>query len=50
MPVMLGVLSGATLGARILTGARSRSLRLLFAMVIVLLGIEMIVNALTGRL
>lgn len=42
MPVMLGVLAGALVGARILTGARSRVLRLLFAAVVVVLGFQMI--------
>jgi uncharacterized membrane protein YfcA len=48
MPVMLGVLAGSLLGARILPGAKSRSLRLLFAVVIVALGLEMIYQGLTG--
>ncbi len=44
MPVMLGVLLGSLLGARILAGAQVRMLRLLFSIVILALGIEMIVN------
>jgi uncharacterized membrane protein YfcA len=48
MPVMLGVLAGSLLGARLLPGAKSRSLRLLFAVVIVALGLEMIYQGLTG--
>ncbi len=50
MPVMLGVLGGAMLGSRILPSQRTRSLRLVFGVVIVALGIEMIYNSLTGRL
>ncbi len=50
MPVMLGVLLGSLLGARFLAGAQTRVLRIIFAVVILVLGIEMIYNGLTGRL
>ncbi len=50
MPVMLGVLAGSLLGARMLAGAKTRVLRIVFAVVILALGIEMIYNGLTGRL
>jgi uncharacterized membrane protein YfcA len=50
MPVMLGVLSGSLIGARILAGAKVRVLRVVFTMVIAALGIEMIFNALTRRI
>ncbi len=50
MPVMLGVLAGSVLGARVLVLARPRVLRLVFALVIVALGIEMIYKGLTGGL
>lgn len=50
MPVMLGVLAGSLLGARILVRARVRALRFVFAAVVVALGIEMIYNGITGRL
>ena len=50
MPVMLGVLLGSLLGARMLAGAKTRILRIIFAVVILMLGIEMIYNGLTGRL
>jgi uncharacterized protein len=50
MPVMLGVLAGSLMGAKILVHAEVKTLRLVFALVIVALGIEMIVNSLTGRL
>ncbi len=50
MPVMLGVLAGSMLGARVLVRAHPRSLRIVFAIVIVILGIEMIFNGITGKL
>jgi uncharacterized membrane protein YfcA len=49
MPVMLGVLAGSLLGARVLVRAQTRMLRIVFSLVIVLLGAEMIYNGLTGR-
>lgn len=42
MPVMLGVLAGALIGARILRSAQSRVLRLLFGLVVLVLGFQMI--------
>ena len=48
-PVMLGVLSGSLLGARVLTQSRASLLRIVFALVIVALGVEMIVNGWMGR-
>jgi uncharacterized membrane protein YfcA len=48
MPVMLGVLIGSLTGARILAQAQTRRLRWVFSAVILALGIEMIVNGLTG--
>jgi uncharacterized membrane protein YfcA len=50
MPVMLGVLAGALLGTRVLVRARVQMLRRVFASVILLLGIEMIFNGLTGKI
>ena len=50
MPVMLGVLIGALLGARVLTRVDSGALRRVFAVVIVILGFEMIYNGLRGNL
>jgi hypothetical protein len=50
MPVMLGVLIGSLLGARILVEAETKWLRLLFSMVIALLGAEMVYKGLTGRI
>jgi uncharacterized membrane protein YfcA len=49
MPVMLGVLAGSVLGARVLVRAQTQILRMVFSLVIVLLGVEMIYNGLTGR-
>jgi uncharacterized membrane protein YfcA len=49
-PVMLGVLSGALIGARILGAARTRSLRLIFATVVVVLAAEMLYKGIRGTL
>ena len=49
MPVMLGVLAGAFLGARILPGAGTKYLRILFSAAIVILGVEMLVKGLGGK-
>ena len=49
-PVMLGVLAGALLGARILTAAPTRTLRLLFATVVVILASEMLYKGIRGTL
>ncbi len=50
MPVMLGVLIGSLLGARVLVTVQTQVLRIVFSIVIVVLAIEMIYNGLTGRL
>jgi uncharacterized membrane protein YfcA len=50
MPVMLGVLAGSMLGARLLAQAQVRQLRLLFAVVIAALAVQMIYNGLRGRI
>jgi uncharacterized membrane protein YfcA len=50
MPVMLGVLLGSLAGARVLTGASVRVLRLVFGVLVSALAIEMIVSALRGKL
>jgi uncharacterized protein len=50
MPVMLGVLIGSVLGARVLATTHPKKLRLIFAIVIALLGAEMIFNGVMGRL
>ncbi len=48
MPVMLGVLLGSVLGARILMRANTRLLRKIFSGVIVVLAIQMIYKGITG--
>jgi uncharacterized protein len=50
MPVMLGVLLGSLAGTRVLARARTRPLRIIFSLVLLLLGFEMIYNGLSGRL
>ena len=50
MPVVLGVLGGATLGVRILARTRQKVLRIVYALVIVALAVEMIVNGAAGRI
>jgi len=49
MPVMLGVLLGSILGARILAGAQVRVLRWVFSGVIGALAVEMIYGGVRGR-
>jgi uncharacterized protein len=49
MPVMLGVLPGAFLGARLLANAKVSTLRKVFGTVILVLAVEMIYNGLTGK-
>ena len=49
-PVMLGVLAGSLVGARILVHTRVSLLRTIFALVIVALGIEMIMNGWLGKI
>jgi hypothetical protein len=49
MPVMLGVLAGALLGAKLLMHMRVKTLRTIFGAVILALAIEMIVNGITGK-
>jgi uncharacterized membrane protein YfcA len=50
MPVMLGVLGGSMIGSRVLMKAKVATLKILFAVVIVALGVEMIYSGLTGRI
>ncbi len=49
-PVMLGVLAGSLLGARLLVRARVSLLRSIFTLVILALGVEMILNGWMGRM
>ena len=50
MPVMLGVLLGSMLGATALMKMHTRILRIVFSVVIGVMAIEMIFNAVTGRI
>ncbi len=50
MPVMLGVLLGASGGARILPTAKSQSLRVLFSAFVFIMAVEMIYRGSVGRL
>jgi uncharacterized protein len=50
MPVMLGVFAGSMIGARVLTKTRSTNLRMIFAAVILVVGIYMIYKGFKGSL
>jgi hypothetical protein len=50
MPVMLGVLTGSMVGARLLFRTPTASLRKLFAIVVGLMALEMIYHGVTGRI
>jgi uncharacterized membrane protein YfcA len=50
MPVVLGVLGGSVLGARLLPGAPTMLLRRVFGLVVGVLAVEMIYNAVAGKL
>ena len=50
MPVVLGVLLGSMQGARVLGGARTARLRLVFTWVIVALALQLLFNGLKGTL
>jgi len=50
MPVMLGVLAGSLLGTRVLAVTKTQKLRVVFAAVIALLGLEMLYKAVAGRI
>lgn len=50
MPVMLGVLAGSLVGARVLARTKTKQLRWVFGAVIVALGLEMLYGAFTGKL
>jgi len=50
MPVMLGVLAGSLVGTRILFQAETKWLRLIFSVIILLLGVQMIYNGVAGKI
>ena len=50
LPVMLGVLGGALTGALILPGAKVKTLRMVFGVVIAALGVQMILEGVRGKL
>jgi uncharacterized membrane protein YfcA len=50
MPVMLGVLLGSLWGTRILVKAETQRLRLIFSVVIAVLGVQMLVKGLFGTI
>jgi uncharacterized protein len=50
MPVMLGVLAGSLLGSRILIKAETKSLRLVFSLVILVLGLQMLYKGFWGKI
>jgi uncharacterized protein len=50
MPVVLGVLAGSMVGAKILGRSAPRTLRLVFSIVIFVLALEMIYNGATGNI
>ncbi len=50
MPVMLGALGGSFTGARIMVGAQSRILRVVFSLVVLALALEMTYQGATGTL
>lgn len=50
MPVMLGVLVGSLLGSKLLVKAPVATLKVVFCLVILVLGVEMIFSGVTGRI
>ena len=48
MPVMLGILPGAFLGARVLLGAKTQILRIVFSVVLLLMALKMVYTSLAG--
>lgn len=50
MPVVLGVLLGAFIGSKILSRAKTKTLKIFFAIIIFILAIEMIYNGFNHRL
>ncbi|MBC8985776.1 sulfite exporter TauE/SafE family protein [Pedobacter sp. N36a] len=50
MPVTIGVLSGATIGSKILVRTNTDKLKVVFAVVVTFLALQMIYNGLSGKL
>jgi hypothetical protein len=50
MPVMLGVLPGALLGAKILVGANTQILRIIFSVVLIVMALKIVYDSLIGGL
>jgi uncharacterized membrane protein YfcA len=50
MPVMLGVLLGSLIGAKVLVHTKTRLLRFIFSAIIVFMAFEMIYHGLTGKI
>jgi hypothetical protein len=50
MPVLLGVVAGASLGSRVLPGAKPEVLRRLFVIILIALGLQMIYHGLARHL
>jgi uncharacterized membrane protein YfcA len=50
MPVCVGVLTGATIGSKILVKSKPEKLKVLFAVVVTFLACQMIYNGMTGKL
>jgi uncharacterized membrane protein YfcA len=48
-PVVIGILAGANIGAKILIGSDTKVIRIVFSAVIAVLAIEMIYNGLHGH-
>jgi len=48
MPVMLGVLPGAFLGAKVLVGSKTQILRIVFSLVLVVMAFKMVYSSLSG--
>lgn len=49
-PVMIGVIAGSISGAKLLVRMRSRTLRILFCIVLCVIGLQMLYKALTGNI
>lgn len=50
MPVTIGVLTGATIGAKVLLRTKTEKLKVIFAFVVIFLALQMIYNGLSGNI